>query len=343
MPSGWGVDSLDFSVGGGETAGEGFKTPAGPLSLAFGASAPNPNPTGFPMLPAGFPKPNTLDFCGDVPNALMDCSDEKALPVSELLAFPDMLLPKRGIVNGLAGSLLAFGLSPAAVVSLPVGGLDSSGFPPSPLLPKIEAEGLDGDIVLMLISGVVLGTLNVAKKLGASGLDAKAEDEDASDGFVDASVEFVLELKEPVVPNVKDVFGILESSVLEVPKVNDGLGSSEIDAKGGTVRSFAFELRPKDGAVEDDGGAGGKENALALVAGEAPNGNRLSLAEVDAADVVAVVDKPGKGDGGFGVANWEIKAGVCVVVVGGSGMGDGIAEGLEALSNSDCTVIRRFL
>lgn len=240
MPSGWGVDSLDFSVGGGETAGEDFKKPAGPPSLAFGASAPNPNPTGFPMLPAGFPKPNTLDFCGDAPNALMGCSDEKALPVSELLAFPDMLLPKRLIVNGLAASLLASVLSPAAVVSLPVGGLDTCGFPPSPLLPKIEVEGLDGDIVLVLISGIVLGTLNVAKKLGASGLDAKAEDDDASDEFVDASVELFLELKEPVVPNVKDVFGILESSVLEVPKVNDGLGNSEADGKGGTERSFAL-------------------------------------------------------------------------------------------------------
>lgn len=334
------MDSPDFSVGGGETAGDDFKKPAGPVSLAFGASAPNPNPTGFPMLPAGFPKPNTLDFCGEAPNALIGCSDEKALPVSELLAFPEMLLPKRLIVNGLASSLLASGLSPASAVSLPLGGVDSGGLPPSPLLPKIEVEGLDGVMVLVLISGVVVGTLNVAKKLGASALDAKAEDDD---GFVDESVEFFLELRAPVVPNAKDVFGILESSALEVPKVNDDLGGSEADAKGGTERSFTFGLRPKDGAVEDGGAAGGKENALALAAGEAPNKNRLSLVEADAANVVVVVDKLGKAEGDFGIANWDIGAGASVVVVEGPGMDDGITEGLEALSNSDCTVIRRFL
>lgn len=93
----------------------------------------------------------------------------------------------------------------------------------------------------------------------------------------------------------------------------------------------------------DGGGARGKENALALVAGKAPNGHRLSLVEVDAANVVAPVDKLGKADGAFGVANWEIRAVVSVVVVEGSGMGGGIAEGLDALSNSDCTIIRRFL
>lgn len=336
------MDSPEFSVGGGETAGDDFKKPVGPLSLAFGASAPNPNPTGFPMLPAGFPKPNTLDFCGEAPNALMGCSDEKALPVSELLAFPDTLLPKRLIANGLAGSLVASGLSPTSAAPLPVGGVDSGGFPPSPLLPKIEAEGLDGVIILVPLSDVVLDALSVAKKLGASALDAEAEDGGASDGFVDKSKEIFLELREPVVPNVKDVFGVFESSGLEIPKVNDDLGDSETDGKGGTERSFAFELRPKDGAVDDGGAAGGKENALALVAGEVPNENRLSLVEVDVADVVAVVDRLGKAEGGFGIANWETGAGA-VAVVEGPGMDDGITEDLEALSNSDCTVIRRFL
>lgn len=149
----------------------------------------------------------------------------------------------------------------------------------------------------MLISDVVLSTFGVAKKLGRSELDAKPEDDDTSDGFVGKSVEVFLELREPVVPNTeKDIFDELESSALEVPKVNVDLGSSE----GGVERSFAFGLKPNDTVVEDEDAAGGKENALEFIAGVTPNEDRLSLVE---ADVAGLADKLEKAGGGFGIAN----------------------------------------
>lgn len=228
------MDSPDFSVGGGETAGERLKEFVGPpLSPAFGASAPNPKPTGFPMLPAGLPKPNTLGFCGEAPNTLMGCSDEKAPAVGELLGFPEKLPPKRLVANVLGGSLLASTLSPVSVMSHPVDGVHSGGLPPSTLLPKIEVEVPNVVVVLAPISDVVLGTLDVAKNLGASGLDLKAENGDISDGFVDESKGFCLELREPVVPKAKkDGFDVFESSALEVPKVKADLGGSEADDEG---------------------------------------------------------------------------------------------------------------
>lgn len=79
-----------------------------------------------------------------------------------------------------------------------------------------------------------------------------------------------------------------------------------------------------------------KENGLVFIAGVTLN--RLSLVEVE-----AVAGKLGKADGGFGITNWETGAGVSVVIAEGPGVDDEVVECLELLSNSDCTVIRRFL
>ena len=311
----------------------GFGAPADPLSPGFGA--PNTNPTGFPMLPAGFPKVKAAGFCEPVPSKLNGLSTEKAFPSLKSDLLPNKLVPKL-----LAGPIPLSDAS--ATAALPVVGAEKRGtFPVSPLLRNTEPVAPNAVAGLTRVSVDVFEVFDEVKKLGILELSAIGSDEPVAVEAVSDAFSDDLDggLAEAVGVNEKGVgVGVdeLESLDLEPPKLNVDLKDSEVNDDV-ELGSFVFDARLKGASVDDDG----KENPLGLREGVAPNVNAPSLVEGALTDVD--VGEKVENVGGFGIVNWGTALSVAAVEPKMDGVDDGVLPSFETLSNSDCTVIRRFL
>jgi hypothetical protein len=348
LPSGCGVDSDDLSVVAGENKlSLGFvdgapKLNAEPddpgivVSPALGDELPNPNPTGFPILPAGFPKANAPVLGGEaLPKTLTGWSERKMLADVE----EDVIvtLPKRVVV-----ALELFILSESEGVELNGDGLLDSIL----LLPNIELPNTDvGLDVASEVPNRLVG-LVVVKKFGTlpePRLGAVEVGRELVDG---PSVSW---LEEPGT-DLDVVFSMPKGAANKKPEVGGRLD----------VAADAFEA---GNAKADFGGSGGvldedADGSLGL--GVTPKGN-CAGAELEGGTKGGNVKPPvfvpfslieeSLGDdstdptGGFGMENNEVVfSGGGLPLKGGEELvvtGPRTVDGCE--SNSDRIVVRRFL
>lgn len=341
MPSasGCGVDSDDLSVVGGENKRSlGFVGGApklnpeldGPgvvVSPALGAELPNPKPTGFPILPPGFPKANAPVLSGEaLPKKLTGLSDDPKMPADveeDVVALPKI------VVVTLELSLLSEGVG--------LNGddlLDSVAL----LLPKIELPntdvGLDAasevpNALVDLVAAKKFGTL-LGSTLGIGCNDWLA-DELAVSWFGDpeTDLDVVFSMFERAANEKPEVGGRLdvEVNVLEAANVKaDFRDSGEVvdeDVDG----SVDLDVRAK-GICVDVGLGGGKKGGNVKLPVFVP----LSLVEGGLEDASA------NPTDGFGIKNEVVfsggalapKKGVELVVTEPR-----IVTGCEEPSNSD--------
>jgi hypothetical protein len=353
--SGCGVDSADFSVGGGEnilSAGlaggapklkpvDGAEDPeADVLSPALVEGPPNPKPTGLPILPPGFPKPNALGLGGEaLPKATGLSDDPKMLPdgVDDVV----VVLPKTLVED------LEVSLSSGVDMKNGEGLLDS----PTLLLPKTDVPNTDVGLYVESDVPNALVVFELAKKFGTP-LEPKTEvvdagcdegagvvaDELSVSRLVEPNIDLVVVAGEVANEKPEVVFGTLESSGCEIPMAKVDFGGSGVDAdKEATDGSLDLGAKPKESGVgtELEGGVNaGNEKPPVFV----PLSPADRVCEEPSPDPV----NPAKGaEGGFGMENCG--AAGFSEARGFSPKGDeeldggglGLWEGCEEQSNSD--------
>ena len=290
------MDSVDLSVVGGENQlSVGFvdgapklnpdPDPSVVLSPTLGAELPKPKPTGFPILPPGFPKVNEPVLGGEAlpkkPAGLSEEAPNMLVDVEE----DAVALPKR-VVLALEVSLASEG-----------GGVNSDGLLDSviPLPPKIEPPNTDiGLDTASEVPGALVGL--GAKKLGAL-LEPKL-------GAVEAGRDNEI-VEEPSFSwpaargtDLDMVFSALDGVVNEKPGA-EGVEAVKADFGGSGVVdenvSVGLDVRPKGkcvGAELEGGTKGGNVKPPVFIP--------PSLVEGSLGDASA--DPPD----GFGIENNEV-------------------------------------
>lgn len=340
--SGCGVDSVDLSVGGGENKlSLGFADgipklnpepddPGVVVSPALGEEElPNPKPTGFPILPPGFPNANALVFGGEaLPKKLAGLSEEDP---KILVDVDDVVvaLPKRVVLT-----LVLLLLSEDGGANI-----DGLSDPVVALLPKIELPntgvGLDAaselpNALIGLVLAKKFGTLLEAK---AGAVEAGREDEMAGGPSVSwlegrgIDLDVASSTLGGAINEKPDVGSALDvgAGVFEAPNTKADFGGS-----GRVVDEVSLDLD-----VMPKGNCAGAEPVGGTNGGSVkpPVFGSLSLAEANLREASA------DGPDGFGMANKE-------VVFSGSTLAPNrgaelavaeprIGDGCEEPSNSD--------
>ena len=300
-----------------------------PASPTLGDELPNPKPTGFPMLPPGFPKANGLVLGGDALPKTLTCLSEEGrkmfVDVEEDVA---VALPKRGVVT------LELPLPSEGVGLNGVGLLDSAVL----LLPNTELPNTDVGLDVVSEAPNTLVVL-VAKKFGTL-LEPRlgAVEVGRGDKLVDGvsvswldepgtNLDVTLSMVEGA-PNEKPEVGRLEVEVdvFEAATVKTDLGGSGVvtDVDG----SLGLEARPKGscvGAGLEGGTKGGNVKPPVFVVLSLIGGS-LNDASADPAGGFGMVNNEGVFSGGV----LEPKMGAELVAIGLQ-----IVDNCEEPSNSD--------
>lgn len=302
----------------------GLEDPADPSPSSLEGRAPNPNPTGFPILPAGLPKLNTFDFGGELDPKT---GGEDSAPN----IFFATLLPKRLLPDCLAVSFPALAPLSKAVDTL--------------LLPKIDPDVPKNDVGFASVLEDV-DVLGKAKIFGMLVVEVTGPGGNGVGVTVDASGPFSGGLDDGVfaVDTAKgrsSGFETLGSWGLEGGGPDSDLGNEKAGDKDVIDESFSLGTRAKgDDAVdnEDTGAEGEKPPGFG-----APNKSGLPFVEggLTGGAGAAVLREI---TGGLGI-DTDVFAGVLVVVNDGPDVEQDplLLTALEVLSNSDWTVIRRVL
>jgi len=268
------------------------------VSPALDGGLPNPKPTGFPILPAGFPKVNALVLGGEaLPKELTGLSEgRKMLPdVAEDVA---VALPKR-VVGTLELSLLSGSEGDGD-------GLNINDLLDSVILLLPNTELPNTDVGLDAASEVPNGLVDfvVPKKLGTLpepevGRADELPDEPSISWLEEPAtdVDVVFAMVEGAANEKPEMGGRVnvEVDVFEAGNVNADFGGSEAVAGEDVDGSLGLDARPKGNCVgaEPEGGTKGGNVKPPIFVLLSPAGGRLGDTSTDPAD-------------GFGMENNEV-------------------------------------
>lgn len=309
-------------------------------SPVLGAKLPNPKPTGFPILPPGFPKANAPVLAGEaLPKKLTGLSEDDPKMLADVEEDVVVVLPKKVAVT-LELSLLSEG-----VVLNGSGLLDSDML----LLPKIELPNTDVGLdaaseVLNVLVGLV-----VAKKFSTL-LEPRlgAIEIGCNDGLAD---ELAVSWLEVPGTDLDVVFSVLEGVANEKPEVDGRLDVEANVLEAANVKAdFGGSGEVVDEVVDNSLGLGAraKGNCAGIELEVGKKGGNVKSPVFEPVSLVKgdLEDASANPTYGFGMENGVVfscgalapKRGVELVVTEPR-----IVTDCEEPSNSDWIVVRRFL
>lgn len=295
--------SLGFVDGAPKLLNPALDDPAIVVSPALDGEPPNVNPTGFPILPAGFPKANALVLGGEaLPKELTGLSGEGRKMLAGVAEDVAVALPKRvvgtlklSLLSGLEGDGdgLNIDLLDSVVLLLPNtelpntdAGLDAASEVPNGLVDLVVAKKF-GTLPEPRVGAVGVGRADeLADEPSFSWLEEPATGVDVVFAMLEGAAN-----EKPEVGGRVDV----EVDVFEAGNANADFGGSEVVADEDVDGSLGLDVRPKGNCVgaEAEGGTKGGNVKPPIFVPPSPAGGSLGDTSTDPAD-------------GFGMENNEV-------------------------------------